>query len=89
MDHHARVLQQRIEVAAVGRRGQQALERVRGDEDEEQEAEGEPAHHGQDAGHDLLGQVPAESETAKVQNVSISSHSRIEPSWPPHTAVKR
>ena len=27
MDHHARVLQQRIQVVAVGRRGQQALER--------------------------------------------------------------
>ena len=27
--------------------------------------------------------------TAKVQKVSISSHSRIEPSWPPQTAVKR
>ncbi len=31
------------------------------------------------------GRCRLKSETAKVQKVSISSQSRIEPSWPPHT----
>ena len=49
VDHHARVLQQRIQVAAVGGGGQQALERVRGEQHEEQEPDAHQAHHAEHA----------------------------------------
>jgi hypothetical protein len=39
VDHHARVLQQRVQVAAVQRRRHQALERVGGQQHEQQEAD--------------------------------------------------
>ena len=37
----------------------------------------------------LSGRWRLKVATASVQNVSISSHKRIEPSWPPQTAVMR
>ena len=39
---------------------EQAVERVRGEQQEQQEAEREQAHDGEDARHHLVGQVPAE-----------------------------
>ncbi len=60
MDHHPRVLEQRVELATFGGGRDQAVERVRRREQEEQEAEREQAHHGEDPGRDFLGQVAAE-----------------------------
>ena len=56
MEHHARVLQQRIEVAALGDRGQQALEGVRGEQHEGVEADADQAHHAENARHHGLRQ---------------------------------
>ena len=39
MEHHPRILEQRVEIPAVGRRGDQALERVRGVQQEQHEAD--------------------------------------------------
>jgi hypothetical protein len=45
--HHARVLQQRVQVVAVHGHGHQALERVRRRQHEQQEADGHQAHDAQ------------------------------------------
>jgi hypothetical protein len=60
MDHHARVLQQGIEVAAVGRSGEQAIEGIRGEQHEGEEARAHQAEHPEHARRHLLGQVRAE-----------------------------
>ena len=52
VEDHPRVLQQGIEVAAVGGRGQQAVEGVAGHQHEEQETHRHQAHHAQHAGHE-------------------------------------
>ena len=59
MEHHARILQQRIQVAAVGRRRKQAVERVRREQHEEQEAEADEAHDAEHARDHLVGQMAA------------------------------
>ncbi|MCY1237629.1 hypothetical protein D9M72_503340 [compost metagenome] len=51
MEHHARVLQQRIEVAPGHCRRQQAHEGVGGKQQEQQEARADRAHHAQHACH--------------------------------------
>ena len=59
VEHHARVLQQRVEVAALGGHREQPVERVGGDQHEQQEADGDEAHHAEHARHHLVGQVLA------------------------------
>ncbi len=54
VDHHARVLQQRIQIAPVGRRREQALERIRRRQHEEQEPDADQPHHAEHARHHLL-----------------------------------
>ena len=49
VDHHPRVLQQRVELAAFRRGRDEPVERVRRRQHEEQEAEREQAHDGEDA----------------------------------------
>jgi len=56
MEDHARILQQRIEVIAVGWSRQQSAERIRGQQGEGKEADRDHAHHGQDAGAKFLAQ---------------------------------
>ena len=56
---HSRILQQRIQVAAVGGHREQPLERVRGEQHEKQEAEAHEAHHAEHAGDHFVGQVTA------------------------------
>jgi hypothetical protein len=60
MDGHAGILQQGIQVAAVRRRRQQALEGVRGQQQEQDEADGDQAHHAECIGHGRQGQALAE-----------------------------
>ena len=60
MDDHARILQQRIQVAAFGRTRQQALEGVGGDEQEGEEANADPAQYAEHAGEKDVGQVARE-----------------------------
>ena len=43
MDHHPRILQQRVEVAAIGRRWQAARERIRGEQQEGKETDPDPS----------------------------------------------
>ena len=59
MRDHARILQQRIQIAAVGGHREQPLERVRGEQQEQQEADADEAHHAQHAGDHFVGQVTA------------------------------
>ena len=47
MEHHAGVLQQRVQVAAIRRRRKQPVEGVRSQQQKEQEADGDEAHHAQ------------------------------------------
>ncbi len=60
MDDHAGILQQRIQVLALLGGGNEPLERVRGEEDEEEEARGDEAHDAEHARDEPLGQVAAE-----------------------------
>ena len=62
----AEVLQQRVEVAAVGRHlRQHALERVGGDDQKAQETYADHAHHCQHAGQHHLRQLPREHRHGK------------------------
>ncbi|MNZ64235.1 hypothetical protein D3C78_824020 [compost metagenome] len=61
VDDQAEVLQQRVEVVAVGRHvRQQAVERVGSDDQEQQEADADHPHHRQHAGQHLLRQLAGE-----------------------------
>jgi hypothetical protein len=60
VDHHARVLQQRIEVAPIRGRREQALEGVRGEQHEGEETGAHQAEHTEHARGHLVGQVRAE-----------------------------
>ena len=88
MHREADVLQDRIEIAAFGRRLRDARKRVRGDQDEEIEGAGDPGLHGEHIG---LQASPADSApnsaTSAPNSARISTHSSIEPSWLPHTLV--
>ena len=57
MEDHARVLQQRIEVRALGGRREEAQERVGGEQHEEEEAHADEAEHARHAGDHLGGQA--------------------------------
>jgi len=61
MENQARVLQQRIEIAAFRHRRQQAIERVGGEQGERHEADRDQAHHAEHASHH--GQRKAAAET--------------------------
>jgi len=61
VDDQAEVLQQRVEVTAIGRHlRQQALERVGSDDQEAQETDADHAHNRQHAGQHHLRQLPRE-----------------------------
>jgi hypothetical protein len=60
VEHHAWILQQRVQVAAVRRRRQQSLEGVGGEQHEAQEADAHQAHHAEDARREILRQAAAE-----------------------------
>ena len=57
MEHHARVLKERIEVAAFSRRREEAQERIRREEHEEEETHADQAEHGGHTGHHFSGQT--------------------------------
>jgi hypothetical protein len=71
------------------RRPAAALEGIRGEQDEGQQADADQAEHRQHARHHDFRQVARASDTAAPQPASISTHSSSEPSWPPQTAEKR
>ena len=60
MDHHPRILQQRIQVASFGRGRHQPVERIRGEEQEEQESHAHPTHHRDHPGEQHRRQVARE-----------------------------
>ncbi len=60
MDHHARVLQQRIQVASLLGGGDEALEGIGSNQDEEQESQAHEAHDAQHSRDEALGQRAAE-----------------------------
>ena len=60
VEDHARVLQQRVQVAAVGGGRQQALEGVRREQREEQEARADQTHDAEHARDHRLGQLARE-----------------------------
>ena len=49
MNRERRILQQRIQITPVRRRGNQALERIGGGQHEQQEAEADDAQHAEHA----------------------------------------
>ena len=57
MENHADILQQRIEVRALGGRREEAQERVGGEQHEEEEAHADEAEHARHAGDHLGGQA--------------------------------
>ncbi len=65
MHHHARVLQERVQVAPVGWGWKKAHEGVRGEQDEQQESGAHQAHDAEHARHHLLRQVAAEKGDAE------------------------
>ena len=56
----------RIQFAALGRYREHALERIRGDQHEQQEADADHAHHGQHPGHELIRQIAAEQGNGRT-----------------------
>ena len=60
MQDHAGILQQRIEIAAVGGNREKALERIRGKEREGEETDAHEPHHAQHPRDHLVGQMAAE-----------------------------
>ena len=60
VQHHAGVLQQRIQVAAVGRGRQQPVEGIRREEQESEESRADQSHHAEHARHYFLGKMRAE-----------------------------
>ena len=86
MDGHARVLQQRVQVAAVERRRQQARERVGGEQQEGEEADADQAHARRARARcSVAGRLSPKPATARVHSARISTHSSSEPSWLPQT----
>jgi hypothetical protein len=61
MKHHAGILQQRVQIPAVSRRREQAIERIGGQQQEQQETQTDQPHDGQNARHH--GQRHALAET--------------------------
>ena len=61
MQDHADILQQRIQVAPVRGGRNQPLERVRGEQHEGEKTHAYQPHHSYSAGHEFLGQMPAEA----------------------------
>ena len=59
MKSEARILKQRVQIAAVGRRRKQPREGVRGGDDEQQSAEAEQSLNRQGAGPQARRQGPA------------------------------
>ena len=89
MDDHPGILQQRIEIATVGRRRKQ---RDRTDSTSRSMNSRKPnaddPHHAEHARHHRVGQVTAEHATrASPQPQSISTQSSIEPSCEPQLAA--
>ncbi len=59
MEHHAGILQQRIQVAAVRRRREQPVEWIGGEQKEQQKTERDQPHYAQHARDHLIGQMAA------------------------------
>ena len=57
MEHHAGILQQRIQIAPFGSGRDQPGERVRGEQQEQQEADADQAHHRQHARGQRVGKI--------------------------------
>ena len=62
------VLQDRVEVAPLGRRLRDAQERVRGDQDEEIERAGDPGLHGEHVGAQCVRQVSSEQRDQRAED---------------------
>ena len=60
MRNHRRVLQQRIQVAAIGRHGKQTLERIRREQHEQQKSDADRCHHAEHPRDHFVGKVIAE-----------------------------
>ena len=73
---------------ALDRRGIEAQERVRGEQDEGEEPDADHALHRQHAGAQRRRQVARRKRRpASPNSARISTHSSIEPSWLPQTPV--
>ena len=64
MDHHARVLEQRVQVAPVGRRGEDPQKRVGGKQCEEEKPGAHDSHYAEHPRHHIVGEVAAEERHA-------------------------
>ena len=89
MEGERRVLQDRIEAAAVGRRRIDAQERVGREQDEEQNATAIEACTLSTLAFSVGGRLRPKAATAAPNSARISTHSTIEPSWFPHTPEMR
>ncbi len=87
MEGQAGILQHRVEPVAVRRRRTHAQERVRGQQDEQQEADADHALHREHARAQLGRQVVAEQRHRAPHSDSMNTQRTIEPSWFPHTPV--
>ncbi len=60
MQDHARILQQRIQIAAVGRGGNQPLERIRNRQHEQEKSQADESHHAENPRTHRRGQLARE-----------------------------
>lgn len=87
MEDHARVLQERIEVRAFGRRREEAKERVGGEQHEEEKAHADEAENARHAGDHLGGQAAGAERDRGAHHPSVTVQKRMEPSWEPQVAA--
>ena len=80
MDGETDILQDRVEVLALGRRRVEAQERVGGQQDEGEEGRRRSALHAQHIGAQVGGRLPPKIATRRAKSDRISSQSSIEPS---------
>ena len=69
MDHHTRVLQQRVQITAFSRRRQQTLERIRGQQQKQKKADADQAQHADHTSHHGGRQVAAKDGDTDGPNV--------------------
>ncbi len=67
MEGEAGVLQQRIEAVAVGRRGKDALEGIRGEQQEGKETDADQRLNGEHAAAQSVGQAGAEDRDRRAE----------------------
>ena len=90
MKRETGVLQDRIKIAALKRRVDNAEKRIGGNKNEQMKGSSDPGLHCQRIGFERDRQISAKDGDQRAeQSVRMKTHSIMEPSWFPQTLVSR